>query len=71
MSDTFSDGFSDIGRNCGCGGVYVLVDPFHGRCGMCNSTKLTQAGLNELHAEERAKILAALAVGREDSEDYK
>jgi hypothetical protein len=53
----FSDGFTDYGRNCACGsGVYVLVDEFHGKCGVCGATKLTQLGLNELHKEERIKM---------------
>lgn len=63
MSDAWSDGFSDIGRNCGCGsGVYVLVDEFHGKCGVCGSEKLTQAGLNEANKEERAKVLKELGL---------
>lgn len=66
MTDTFSDGFSDIGRNCGCGGVYVLVDQYHGKCGMCNSTKLTNAGHNKANEAERAKIIAELNKDRTD-----
>jgi hypothetical protein len=55
--DTFSDGFTDIQRNCGCGGVYVLVNEYVGKCGMCNSEKFTQAGLNVIQSREREAFL--------------
>lgn len=67
MSDMWSDGFSDVGRNCGCGsGVYVLVDEFHGKCGLCNSTKLTQAGILKSQEKEHAELLAKMQKERDE-----
>jgi hypothetical protein len=55
--DSFSDGFTDIGRNCGCGGVFVLVNPLYGKCGMCGQEKLTQAGHNKRDEKERMILI--------------
>jgi coenzyme F420-reducing hydrogenase beta subunit len=65
MFDGFSDGFTDIGRNCGCGGVFVLVDQYHGKCGMCGQTKLTQAGHNKRDERERTILLAKMQKERD------
>lgn len=64
MLDELSDGLSE--RNCGCGsGVYVLMDPYYAKCGVCNSTKLTQLGLNRAQEKERAKMLAKMQAERD------
>jgi len=61
MFDAFSDGFTDTGRNCHCGsGVYVIVDEYHGKCGVCGSTKLTQAGINRKFREENPEEYARI-----------
>lgn len=64
--DTFGDGFTDIGRNCGCGGVFVLVDQFHGKCGMCNATKLTMAGENKRDEKYRKELLERMQKERDE-----
>jgi len=67
MSDAWSDGFSDIGRNCGCGsGVYVLVDEFHGKCGVCGSEKLTQVGMNKRDEVYREELFAKMQKERDE-----
>lgn len=64
--DSFSDGFTDIGRNCGCGGVFVLVDRFYGKCGLCNQEKLTQYGQNRRDEAVRNKILGDMQRERDE-----
>jgi len=66
MSDTWSDGFTDSGRNCHCGsGVYVLVNEYYGKCGVCGSTRLTQAGLNSQVSDERRELLEKIQAERD------
>lgn len=50
----FSDGLTQLARNCDCGGVYVLNDEFTAKCGICNQTRLTQKGIAR-HAKQLAE----------------
>jgi hypothetical protein len=66
MSETWSDGFTDIGRNCHCGsGVLVLVDEYHGKCGVCGYEKLTMAGENKRDEKYRTELLAKMQAERD------
>lgn len=66
MSETWSDGFTDVGRNCHCGsGVYVLVDEFYGKCGVCGSTRLTQAGIVRSQQKEHDILIAKMQAERD------